>query len=118
MLRFRRPCNSSTIQRGMMQGLLQCSSDKMSKLDPLSVGEFSQGMTDYESELACIIMHLCTLLLILHESSQVQSSAGMAICKASMSSVLQKLQFAREPGPRSHGRVQSLIPIGNDLRDI
>ena len=54
MLRFRRPCNSSTIQRGMVQGLLQCSSDKMSKLDPLSVGEFSQGMTDDESELACI----------------------------------------------------------------
>ena len=53
MLRFRRPCNS-TIQRGMVQGLLQCSSDKMSKLDPLSVGDFSQGMTDYESELACI----------------------------------------------------------------
>ena len=69
----------------------------------------------------------CTLYIIVYchyrdvsrcVVSQVQSSAGMAICKASMPSVLQKLQFAREPGPRSHGRVQRLNPIGNDLRDI
>ena len=31
---------------------------------------------------------------------------------------MQMLQFAREPGPRSHGHLQSLNPIGNDLRDI